>query len=388
MKNKTKLSSFNRVISYSLVIATLFILTFQLSAQDKGTQSYFQLTSQDIVMRPYLQAVTHNSITVMVESKNETPIFAYYGEDTDFGKSSVTKFTKPTGADPQTYVHRIVLDSLEPNKNYNYKVIEKGKEYRGSFKTAVLPGTPFKFAAMGDTRTYVNKHGAVAKGIESHSPHFSLYSGDLCAHPTYESWKSEFFIREELSLITNVPFLNAVGNHEDWSTATEAFTEAPPSNSGEQFYYSFDYGDVHFLVISTEHGLSSNAAQVKFAKKDLKNSKAKWKIAMFHIPAYCGGGHGENKVMKNFTTEVLEPNNVDVVLTGHSHFYQSNYVNGIYHIVSAGGGAPLYTPKKMSYTQTQAKVHHYMIWEASADKLAFKVYDIKGNLIDKMELKK
>lgn len=346
--------------------------------------------ANEILMSPYLQAVSHNSITLMVETKTEEPISAVFSEDENYGKPASTKFTQATTANPKTYMHRIVFESLNLGTKYFYKIKDEksGKEYSGSFKTAVNPGTPFTFAAMGDTRTQVKKHAAVANGIASHHPDFSIYSGDLCAKPSYESYKSEFLIPEQLALSANVPFLNAVGNHEDWSENTQAFTQAPESNSGEQFYYSFDYGDAHFLVISTEHGLGMNSAQAKFAIKDLKESKANWKFAMFHIPAYCGGGHGENKNMKNFTTKILEPGGVDVVLTGHSHFYQRNFVNGIYHIVSAGGGAPLYNPEKKDYTQVQAKVHHYMIWSVSPEILAFKVYDIDGKIIDELEITK
>lgn len=348
------------------------------------------LLANDVIMQPYLQAVTQNSITVMIESTKDKAITINYGETEEYGKIASTNFYETTSASPTTYVHRVVLNELQSGKKYYYKVETTNPSitYKGSFHTAVQPGNSFRFAAMGDTRSQVKKHSAAAKGITEHNPKFSLYSGDLCNKPTYESYKSEFLIPNQLELSANVPFINSIGNHEDWSQDTKAFTQAPESNSGEQFYYSFDYGDIHFLVISTEHGLSENSAQVKFAKKDLAESKAKWKIAIFHIPAYCGGGHGENKTMQKFTTNVLEPNDVDVVLTGHSHFYQRNFVNGIYHIVSAGGGAPLYNPKKKDYTQVQAKVHHFMIWDASPDKLAFKVYDIEGKIIDQLDLKK
>lgn len=346
--------------------------------------------ANEILMPPYLQAVTHSSITIMAEAKDESPIKADLGNNENCELSASTQFILATSAKPNTYVHRIVFNDLLPGTKYFYKLTDpkSGKEYKGAFKTAALPGSPFTFAAMGDTRTQVKKHKAVAEGIMSHNPDFSIYSGDLCNKPSYESYKTEFLIPAQLQLSANVPFLNAAGNHEDWSKNTQAFTQSPASNSGEQFFHSFDYGDAHFLVISTEHGLDMQSPQAKFAIKDLKETKAKWKFAMFHIPAYCGGGHGENKNIKKFTTNILEPGGVDVVLTGHSHFYQRNFVNGIYHIVSAGGGAPLYTPEKKDYTQVQAKVHHYMIWSVSPDVLSFKVYDINNNIIDELEIKK
>jgi predicted phosphodiesterase len=371
------------ILKFQFLASTIIIL-FLLSCSNFEQPLY----GKAILTKPYLQAVTQNSIMVMVESTYQKPIEVEYGETDSYGKKAQTTKIVETDAPKITYVHRIKLSDLKPYTKYFYKVTGDDEVFQGSFRTAAPKGQTFTFAAMGDTRSQVKKHAAVAKGIHSHDPDFSLYSGDLCNKPTYESWKTEFLIQEQLDLAANVPFLNAVGNHEDWSQNTEAFTEAPESNSGEQYFYSFDYGDVHFLAISTENALGENSKQVRFAKEDLANTDAKWKIVMFHIPAYCGGGHGENRVMKRFTKDVIEPNDVDIVLTGHSHFYQRNYVNGVYHIVSAGGGAPLYTPKEKDYTQIQAKKYHYMIWNASPEKLSFKVYDTEGNIIDELELEK
>ena len=47
--------------------------------------------------------------------------------------------------------------------------------------------------------------------------------------------------------------------------------------------------------------------------------------------------------MKTLSQNVFVPNNVDLVLNGHTHFYQHNLVSGIHHLVTAGGGAGLET---------------------------------------------
>ena len=88
--------------------------------------------------------------------------------------------------------------------------------------------------------------------------------------------------------------------------------------------------------------------------------------------------------MKRITKEIFEPNDVDFVFTGHSHFYQHNIVNGIHHFVLAGAGAPLYTPKKKKYTVKMKKINHFAICNISPDKFKMTVYDLKGNIIDEI----
>lgn len=241
---------------------------------------------------------------------------------------------------------------------------------------------------MGDCRSNPKVHNNICAEMIKHKPLMSVYLGDLCNTSRYKTWKSEFFVKSELELISQVPFYNAIGNHEDWTTNTKAFQQAPVSKSKHQAYYSFDWGDVHFLILSTEHRTSKGSSQYKFAQKDLAATKKKWKVVAFHNHAYCAGGHGENKYMKRMSKNIFVPNKVDIVLNGHSHFYQHNLVDGIHHLIVAGGGAPLYNAKKADYVVKSARKFHYGMVDVTPQKLDLKIYDLKGNVIDSLVLKK
>ena len=208
-----------------------------------------KVTNADIVMSPYLQAVTTNSIYVMVECDNTSPVTVNYGTTTSYGSVAVSESNQSTGS--STYVHRIKLVGLNPNTVYYYQAVHGANTSSGaSFRTAVNPGTPFRFTWMADTRTGTATHDQISALLLTRNPWFSLYGGDLCASTTYTSWKAEFFRTNELATIAQVPFFNAPGNHEAWGTTTKSFHQAPASASGTQDYYSFDYGDLHVLVIN------------------------------------------------------------------------------------------------------------------------------------------
>jgi predicted phosphodiesterase len=238
---------------------------------------------------------------------------------------------------------------------------------------------------MGDSRSGPKIFDKITDKMASHKPNFALYLGDLAFKKDYNYWEDEFFITNNENFIANVPFYNAVGNHEGWKQNTEAFTDAPKSASNHKAYYSFDWGDIHFLMLSTEHSISAGTAQYKFAVEDLKNSKAKWKIVSFHIPAYGAGAHGENKNMIEFSKNVIDKNNVTMVLTGHSHFYQHNKVNGISHFILGGGGSPLYPPATNDYTLKSEKKYHYALFDVTVKQIKMTIIDKDGNKLDEIK---
>lgn len=350
---------------------------------------FTNIISAKVLMKPYLQGLSSNGVIVMVEtdSKDKVKIsFEIKSQNLDFQEAESDNF-KETDANPKTYVHRVNLKGLKANTRYVYNLKTNEIIYNGEFKTALNKGDAgsFTFASYGDSRSAPKIFSQVTEGMMNKNPDFSIYLGDLAFDGSYKLWKEEFFIPKQLEMAANVPFYNAVGNHEKWIKNTQAFTDVPPCNSTDKGFYSFDYGDFHFLVLSTEHNTKKNSPQWEFAKKDLEQSKAKWKIVAFHIPAYCSGGHNENKNMIAFSNEIFEKNNVDIVLTGHSHFYQHNYVNKVHHLVLGGGGSPLYVPTQAIYTVKSAKLYHYAIFKYQNNLLEMTVYDLENNIIDKFE---
>lgn len=346
------------------------------------------IASAKILMRPYLQAMDSRDCSIVVLTETDSPesiIVAFTnGNKVKYDTSQAYKFTTE-----KTYVHRNYLRYLTPSLEYKYWIVDNGKKlYESTFKSPVNNNEPFTFGIFGDMRSGVKKHDQIVQLLAARNPHFSVYLGDLCFRHDYSSWKDEFFIDNELKFISKVPFSNAVGNHEGWKPNTEAFLEGVAKESNHHAFYDYYYGDVHFIVISTEHRFSKGSEQYQFLKKVLENSKGKFKVVSMHIPAYGGGGHGENKKLIELTKDLFVPNKVDLVLTGHIHNYQRSFVDGIHHLIVAGGGAPLYTPEGKYYTIVQYKKYNYGIGEYTPGKLTITIFDDQNNELDKFEIKK
>ena len=106
--------------------------------------------------------------------------------------------------------------------------------------------------------------------------------------------------------------------------------------SGTEAYYSFDYGNVHFIAIDSANSLlTTNGPMYKWLKQDLAANKQDWCIAFCHHPPYTKGSHDSDRErdsggimrdMRAIITPLLEENGVDLLLTGHSHAYERSYL--------------------------------------------------------------
>ncbi len=301
---------------------------------------------------PWLAGVTQNSVYASLEATSTANATVNYGLTAGYGSSAVTESYDATSGGPGSYVHNVRLTGLSPDTLYHYQVshgASTSADY--TFRTAPTPGSLAHFGFAADSRSRTTVHNTVAANMASHNPNMMFYGGDLCATPSYSSYTNEWFVPNQVAMNARVPFVNAPGNHEDWGTNTRAFTESPAGDDGGgNGYFSFDYGDAHILILNNEISDGFGSAQWNFAAADLAASTARFKIVAFHKPGVNYGGHGSNADMANMTTQIFEPNDVDFVLGGDSHFYQHNLKNGIHHMTIGSMGAPLYTAGWGTYT--------------------------------------
>lgn len=191
----------------------------------------------------------------------------------------------------------------------------------------------FNFAAVGDWGCNSNTD-ATTKGIGSESnknklgsPELVLGLGDYSYQPTASCWLTKVGNIDDNMKI-------AVGNHE--STTKLGFNQYKqkfpfPSNA----YYSFDYQNVHFIVMNTETSYSPHSYQYKFVKSDLAKAtngkNTEWIIVLLHKPLYtsptsckitsCQGSAS----LRDAYHPIFNQYDVDLVLEAHIHDYQRSF---------------------------------------------------------------
>ncbi|HRU39057.1 MAG TPA: metallophosphoesterase [Candidatus Goldiibacteriota bacterium] len=344
------------------------------------------LNSGGVIMGPYLAAPSADGACVLVECEGTMPVAVEFGVTESYGNYAETESVEATGAG--TYVHNLRMQGLPAGTSCHYRVT-RGAAVSGDyvFKTAKLPGAAFRMAWASDFQKNTKKHAQISKKILEAGPDFCLYGGDIATFGTYDSIKSEFFTPEELALLSVTPFFFTVGNHEGWGTASRAFYQAPETASGRQDCYSFDYGDMHVLVLNAEDRMDPSSGQYTFASADLAASAAKWKLISVHHPYYSGNGPDyvpfDSAGLARIIEDIAVPQGVDMVLSGHIHNYQHNLINGIHHMIiaTAGGDLDLAAPVG-GYTLNSVSSYCYGIFDADSVSLTLNVYNENGFKID------
>ena len=188
----------------------------------------------------------------------------------------------------------------------------------------------FNFAAAGDWGCTSNTDATVSN-IQGKNPIRTFALGDYSYASTGTCWFNKIDPIDENMRI-------AIGNHEDDST--EGFSEYMSKFGLSQTYYSYDYQNVHVLVMDTDrNSYSSGSSQRNFVQNDLQsastNPNIKWIIVYLHKPLYtspnscgsssCSNTGSENTNLRNGFHPLFDQYGVDLVLQGHVHNYQRTF---------------------------------------------------------------
>jgi len=179
----------------------------------------------------------------------------------------------------------------------------------------------FNFAAAADFGCSSNTQKTVAN-MEKLVPEFVLALGDLSYHSTADCW---FDIMTPLKDKTMISF----GHHdvEDGQAKTNQYLK---SFGLEKQFYSYDYNNVHFLIMAAETTYYKGSEQYNFVLQDLKkaseNKDINWIIVSSYGPLYTSPSeHKAYSSLRDLYHPIFEQYGVDLVLSGHNHNYQRTY---------------------------------------------------------------
>jgi len=318
------------------------------------------LYAASVIRGPYLQMGTPNSMIIRWRTDVATNSRVRYG--TVRGKlTSVAE--NPT----ITTENEVTLSGLKPNTTYYYAVgtttkILAGNDATHFFITAPKVGTPkqTRIWVLGDSGT-ANRYAkevrdAYYKYTGARHTDLWLMLGDN-AYPkgTDADYQAAVFNIYPAILSKSVLW-PTLGNH-DGHSSDSATQSGPyydifslPSNaeagglaSGTEAYYSFNYGNIHFIVLdSYETDTSPHGPMMTWLENDLTASTQDWNIAYWHHPPYSKGVHNSDDTsgyekelvrIREDALPILDAYGVDLVLTAHSHSYERSFLlDGHYDI--------------------------------------------------------
>jgi len=295
------------------------------------------------------------------------------------------------------YLHTVTLKGLDFDTTYNYRVgitfddddnsannasarFTSKVHYSDIFNLTTAPApnttTPYSLIIYGDqgapgvgweggfnlTTNFTTREVVDAGARSVH------ILGDLSyAHGAAHVWDSWMSMIQPFAV--HVPVMAVVGNYEyDHSeggdggkdpsgVTTPAGYYVGDSSGGEcgvpiakrfmgsgngngVFWYSYDYGLLHVVVISSEHDLAKGSVQYDWMEGDLNGvdrTVTPWLIVETHRPLYFPSGHQRKQAPG--VEHLLMKYGVDLFLTGHVHRYVRS-CSGFFNASCNNEGSP------------------------------------------------
>jgi hypothetical protein len=284
------------------------------------------------------------------------------------------------------------LDGLAPDTIYCYEVQAAGVPLRrAGFRTAPLSGSgrAVRVLAIGDTGDGSVDQEAVLAQTRRVPFDVAIHMGDLAYGVGSRAEIERNFFRMYGELLETFALFPASGNHEynteDAAPFREAF--ALPENGGSEGrerWYSFDWGDVHFVALDTERVGPEQAA---WLDADLTANHLPWTVVFHHRPAYSSGEHGDTASVQQFFVPLFERHRVPLVLAGHDHDYERTVpMNGVTYVVTGGGGVGTRPVGRSPFTAFSESVCHFLYITVAGDALTLHAIDGVGTEFDSLVL--
>lgn len=182
-----------------------------------------------------------------------------------------------------------------------------------------------------------------------------------------------------------VKFYASLGNHD---TSNQRFYALFNMNGEE--YFRFEKGNVALYSLNSNY---MDKRQMDWLTGKLATDGNKWKVAFFHHPPFSSGGrHGSDEKIREALHPLFIRHGIDVVFTGHDHFYERiKPQDGItYFVAGAGGkirkgdikeGSPL-TAKAFDTDLS------FMLVEVDKDEMHFQVVSRAAKTVDSGVIKR
>ncbi len=336
-------------------------------------------SSGPMLRSPYLNQANHNSIVVRWRSTLSTIGRVRYGLtpenlnlSTDEASAQTNHVVKLTGMTPYTRYYYSVgsaVDTLTPETVDTTSVrtaaftIPPPTAADYTFRTSPVPGTAAnsRIWVVGDcgrgSATQAAGRDAYYNWMGNRTPDLNLQLGDNAYNSGTDTEYQSGYYAMYPTIFRKMTQWSCLGNHDANNGNTDPLQNWPYFDmftfptagecggvaSGTEHYYSFDYGNIHFISLDSQTTLANrtaNSPQAVWLQNDLASTTRTWIIVMFHHPSYSKGSHNSDAeaqmvLMREVYNPIMEAGGVDLVLNGHSHNYErSVLLDGHYGVSS------------------------------------------------------
>ena len=306
-----------------------------------------------IIRGPYLQQLSDTTVTVKWRTSSPSESELRFGTSIDQLTDTLKDLNPKTD-------HEVEIVGLSPDQRYYYEIADTSKILVDTapdlfFQTAPTMGTrePIRAWVLGNSGRANTDAQRVRDAYYSYTDSLEtdmiLFLGDNALQEgTDDEYQFAVFENMYEDKLKNTVSWSCFGNRDGESANSDNQTgpyydiftfptqaEAGGVSSGTEAYYSFDYGNVHFISLNSyDVDLSPDSAMYVWCENDLQSVTTDWIVAMWHHAAYSKGNHDSDvetrqiKMRENFVP-LLETYGVDIIFSAQSKSYERSYfLNG------------------------------------------------------------
>ena len=391
------------------------------------------LDSESRYIRQIVAQDNSTSRTIMWQSDNSEAdaVIEYRLEGAEKSRTIGATDKAFTDDGSTTYIHEGTLTGLTPNTKYEYRVGYSNDRRSDWYLLETAGSSVYDVLIYPDSQSGdYSQWEEIVKSSALRNPRTALYisMGDLVDNGE-QAYQWRTWLNSIKPLSANVPLATTLGNHEmytlDWKMrepyAYLNYFGVPP-NGNETFnrrYYSYDFGDVHYVVLDTmlyesnhednhdTHHPDLYDVQVQWLRQDLASNMKKWTVVLMHRDPfqYAFNRPGANRDV-GFNEEgvlfmpIFDEFNVDLVLSAHLHSYRNrghvrNFERDasgpLYILTGIAGDArrPNWKEHPLDvYVAPDREKNNYMTMTVTPNKLIVKAFLPDGTQLDESVIEK
>jgi len=328
---------------------------------------------------PWLQNLSPTGITVIwTTNRPAVPGVNITGPD---GNNRFVRNSHDGIIDGGGLLHKVRIDGLKSGMTYRYSInsvqILKYQAYRiyygdtlsgrtENFATPSPGAEKVSFTVFNDVHELSGKMASYIKHSNAANRDFYFFNGDMVNYLQQSNQLFTGFIDTAVFYFAaGKPFYYVRGNHETRGYESREL-KSYFDFKDDRFYYSFDWGPVHFIVLDAGedkpdnnryyYGLadydSYRLKELEWLKEELKSDafrKAKHRIVMVHMPVIKA--EKLNQAM-TFMTEYYGPlfqsAGIDLLISAHTHR------NAFFEKDKSGFGYPVLVNSNNSFVEVEA----------------------------------
>lgn len=391
------------------------------------------LDSEGRYIRQIVAKDNSTSRTIMWQSDSSEPdaVIEYRLVSSDDIKTLSASDAAFTDDGSMTYIHEGTIIDLTPDTKYEYRIgysTDRRSDWypletagAGEYEVLIYPDSQ-----SGDYSGWEQ----LVKNSADRNPNAALYisMGDLVDNGE-QAYQWRTWLDSIKPLSARIPLAPTLGNHEmytlDWKMREpRAYLNYfdVPSNGNTTFdrhYYSYDYGDVHYVVLDTQlyesthednhdvHHPDLYDVQVQWLRQDLASNTKKWTVVLMHRDPfqYAFNRPGASRAA-GFDEEgvlfmpIFDEFHVDLVLSAHLHSYRNrghvrNFERDasgpLYILTGIAGDArrPNWQQHPLDvYVALDREKNNYMTMTVTPNRLVVRAFLADGTQIDESVIEK